>query len=99
MQYDILLKVDHGNCVGLVLLDLREAFDTLDHVVLLECLEWHVELNEVALCWLCSNLEARTFTVKIRNHNSSSAPIIYGVTQSSILGSLFSLYMLLFCPI
>ncbi len=35
----ILLEVDSGNCVGLVLLDLSAAFDTLDHFILLERLE------------------------------------------------------------
>lgn len=48
----MLLRADHGNCFGLVLLDLSAAFDTLDHVILLKCLELCVGVNEVALVLL-----------------------------------------------
>ncbi len=48
----------------------------------------------MALCWFHSYLEGRTFTVKIGNNGSSAAPVNYGVPQGSILGLLFSVYMI-----
>ncbi len=53
---DILLEVDNGNCVGLVLLDLSAAFDTLDHTILLKRLERCVAVSGVALHWFHSYL-------------------------------------------
>ncbi len=35
----ILLEFDNGDCLGLVLLDLSTALDTLDHTIVLERLE------------------------------------------------------------
>ncbi len=48
----------------------------------------------MALSWFHSYLEGRTCTVKIGNNGSSAAPVSYGVPQGSILGLLFSVYMI-----
>ena len=48
---DILMKIDQGQVVMLVLLDLSAAFDTIDHKILLNRLEKHYGVRETALSW------------------------------------------------
>lgn len=79
---DIFLATDSGDCVILVLLDLTAAFDTVDHEIL-------------ALEWFRSYLADQTFCVSLGDSLSSSAPLLCGVPQGSVLGPLlFSLYLL-----
>ncbi len=92
---DLLQILDTGSDAVLVLLDLSAAFDTIDHSILLQRLEKWVGIQGTALQWLASYLKDRTFSVSIGNFSSSSAPLLCGVPQGSILGPLlFSLYML-----
>jgi len=76
----------------LVLLDL-----SADHNILLERLEYMVGVKATVLKWFVSYLKKRTFSEILGNCSSSSAPVLFGVPQGSILGPLlFSLlqYML-----
>lgn len=92
---DILLTCDSGNYAFLLLLDLTAAFDTVDHAILLDRLEYCAGITGSALQWLRSYLTNRTFSVKLGDHISSKAAITSGVPQGSILAPfLFSLYML-----
>uniref|UniRef100_A0A3Q3IT75 Reverse transcriptase domain-containing protein n=1 Tax=Monopterus albus TaxID=43700 RepID=A0A3Q3IT75_MONAL len=92
---DIFLATDSGNCVVLVLLDLTAAFDTVDHNILISRLEHWVGIRGIALEWFRSYLKDRSFCVKLGDAVSSSEPLVYGVPQGSVLGSLlFSLYLL-----
>ncbi len=88
---DIMLSIDSGSSAILILLDLRAAFDTVDHNILLKGLECVVGVQGLALEWFASYLKGRTFSVNTGSFNSPPAPIHCG----SILGPLlFSLYML-----
>ena len=46
IQNDIAISMDKGKAVGLVLLDLSAAFDTIDHTILFNCLQhWYEVLG------------------------------------------------------
>ena len=77
----------------LTLLYLSAAFDTIDHDILLHCLEHTFGLQGTAFAWFRSYLSDRTQTVPIDGRLSSPTIIHYGVPQGSVLGPiLFFLY-------
>ena len=82
--------MDKGNMVGMLLLDLQKAFDTVDHSILLMKLEASGLGNDV-LFWFKSYLSDRTQLVDLSGTHSSCSPITCGVPQSSILGPLLFL--------
>ena len=72
---------------GAVLIDLRKAFDTVDHVRLLSKLPNHgIENKE--LCWFESYPFGRTQIASYDGVLSESQAIYCGVLQGSILGPL-----------
>jgi hypothetical protein len=79
--------MDQGKFSGLTMLDLRKAFDLVDHSLLLQKLHLY-GLDDQALSWFTSYLKDREFQVKIENELSSKASIKSGVPQGSILGPL-----------
>ena len=74
-------------------LDLKKAFDTVNHALLL------TNLRNYGMCgdehsWFTSHLTDRTQSVSLGNVTSDSMDISYGVPQGSILGPLlFTLYI------
>lgn len=88
-----LKEMNEGNINGVVFLDLKKAFDVVDHDILCQKLEIY-RFDEPALKLLKSYLNYRTQQVKIGNVMSESASVDYGVPQGSILGPLlFILYI------
>ncbi len=74
-------------------LDLRKAFDTLDHKILIEKLKLY-GITGGAIKWFMSYLEKRYQICKVNNAKSSKKLIQCGVPQGSNLGPLlFSLYV------
>lgn len=85
--------VDKGGIVGAVFLDLRKAFDTVNHKVLLAKLS-SFNFSPLALSWFESYLTGRCQHVVVNNQLSPALELYTGVPQGSILGPLlFSLYI------
>ena len=97
VQNDILKAIDNNKCVILLLLDLSDAFDTVDHDILLNRLQSNFGIKGKAQAWFRSYLTDRTHFVKIDGSSSSVHPVSYGVPQGSVLGPL--LYLLYTSPL
>ncbi len=91
---DLLLSSDRG-CLSLLVLDLRAAFNTIDHNILLNRLENFFGISGSALEWFKSYLFDRHQFVAVNEELSYRSQVQYGVPQGSVLGPLlFTLYML-----
>ena len=90
---DAYSKIDQGKVVILIALDLSAAFDTLEHEILLERLNYAFGISGAALRWLTSYLDGREQFVKLGNAISPTTHCTIGVPQGSVLGpNLFSLF-------
>ena len=90
---DILLNMAKGSVIALTLLDLSAAFDTINHIILLDRFNVYYGISELALDWFKLYLWGRTHSVKVGSTLSHPAALHYGVPQGSVLGPiLFSLY-------
>ena len=77
----------------MVLIDLQKAFDTIDHQILLKKMKY-LGFSKNTITWFKSYLCERKFKIGINTSYSSSASLLCGVPQGSILGPiLFLLYI------
>ena len=77
-----------GQVSVLVLLDLRSAFDTVDHNILLDALQKRFGVKGSALDWYRSYLCDRTQTFQVRSDKSTTFVVDCSVRQGSVLGPL-----------
>ena len=85
--------LDAGKVPVSVFLDLSKAFDTLNHTILIEKLQYY-GLNDTSLNWFHSYLHDRLQFTEYNSVCSHVVTLSTGVPQGSILGPLlFIIYM------
>ena len=88
-----LTMLNEGGIVGCVQIDLRRAFDVIDHTILIKKLGIY-GLSDKSIRWFQSYLSNRSQTVCLGAVKGQESSITYGVPQGSILGPLiFILYI------
>lgn len=93
VQSDILTSMDKQEVTLLILLDLSAAFDTINHSILLDILEYDFGIVGLVKDWITSFLSERQQHVVVKTHKSDAFDLNSGVPQGSCLGPvLFLLY-------
>ena len=81
---------DNGEYVLGVFLDIKKAFDTVNHNILLQKLH-HYGVRGLCLDWFETYLDNRQICTNIGSSKSNKCNLNYGVPQGSILGPLLFL--------
>ena len=90
---DWLLNMDRGNYNGVVFFDIKKAFDTVDHEILL-CKLNKYGISGVELSWFKSYLSDRKQSCFLNGESSSFTFVECGIPQGSCLGPLlFIIYI------
>ena len=84
------LNIDSGLVNAVLFLDLKKAFDTVDHQILLSKLRIY-GLNRNAVDWFASYLNNRSQKCIVNGHLSDSCSLTCGIPQGTILGPLLFL--------
>ncbi|CAB4033446.1 Hypothetical predicted protein [Paramuricea clavata] len=85
--------MDKGECCGAVFIDLKKAFDTVDHGRLLSKLS-HYGIKDKELTWFENYLFGRRQRVIYDGTQSDSQPIVCGVPQGCILGPMLFILLI-----
>ena len=84
---DLFRSRDIGHYTAATYIDMRKAFDSIHHGLLLTKLS-KIGLNYKFLLWMESYLSNRVQKTKIDNISSKDLPVNFGVPQGSVLGPL-----------
>jgi len=86
-------NIDRKMINGVVFLDPKKAFDTVDHEILLSKLRSY-GFSQTTLSWFGSFLSDRSQHTYVNGVLSDPLPVVYGIPQGTILGTtLFLLYI------
>ncbi len=86
-------NIEHGCLTAAVFIDLRKAFDTVNHEILLKKFAGAVSSEYE---WFRNYLQNRTQIVEFQGVLSPAEPVCVGVPQGSILGPLlFILHLMI----
>ena len=87
-------NMDNGEITGFISVDIRKAFDSIDHKILLRKMQDQFGVQDFELKWFQSYLTKRSQVCVVDGHTSLAKEIVCGVPQGSILGPLmFLLYI------
>ena len=93
VENDVLLNMEKGSVTTLTLIDLSAAFDTIDHLTLINRLSSWYGISGIVLDWFTSYLSDRCQLVKNQDYISNADYIYFGLPQGSVLAPiLFTLY-------
>ena len=82
-----------GNTPAIIFLDIKKAFDTVDHKILIDKLKFY-GVDGTVILWIENYLTGRKQATKYAGIKSIYLSIIFGVPQGSLLGPiLFSIYI------
>ena len=91
-------SVDAGRAICVSFLDLRKAFDSLDHCILLQRI-YDLGVSSQALLWFKNFLSGRVHRVKAGDRYSDWGSMCAGIPQGSALGPLLFLIYLNSLPL
>ena len=90
---DWYIDIDNGRYTAMIFIDLKKAFDTVDHQILLDKMQFY-GITGRAHKWFSSYLDYRKQYCRVNGATSSIENIDIGVPQGSCLGPLlFLLYI------
>jgi hypothetical protein len=78
--------VDQGHVGAMMMMDMSAAFDTVDHIILMDVLRRRFGVEGNALSWLAEFLNGRTQVVSAGQKESDSTTLFFGLPQGSVLG-------------
>ena len=90
-----LITVDRGNVNAVVFLDLKKAFDTVDHDILLSKMNLYTEIQGIALDWFRSYLTNRTQRCLVNGYLTRICSLKWEVARGkNLVPLLFLIFMI-----